>query len=624
MPNKEECVDIICSRCHESCHSNNVQVDCNGKTLCYDCADTQHVRICAACNKFKSLNNRWGFVIDLGKVCPTCLTKYKFCSICDRYDTELFDSPDERKICKHCLQCRVKVCAHCNKTVWEMGGISWDDVFYCERCVPEIFIDCNRCHNRFMMNTSHCENDTWYCAECYPVRDITIHPHSYKPTWNMCGANPTRLFFGVELEVECKDINKSLRVVGVEKGDRIIKHDGSIRHGFEIVSAPCTLRYHQRKFGWGKLCKALKTLKCTSDNKTCGLHVHMTKTFSKMEELRFSTFMYHHIDFLRVLSRRDENHFAQLPNDIWTRIQKRKEVKGERYELINWVNENTVEFRLPKGTLRPEVILATVEFCDAVIFYTRGKSLIQIKKEDIGDFLLWLFKSGKDNRRRYMHLIAFCMKYKAAIADPSKRNISKKRGRPVGSRNSNGDIFQAIYSSHPTIPYECSVTPDVIIPNPPAGLRRPGIEVPGISLAERALRATFAEQQANVLESMNPNEAVDYESLYRSVFIPPVIPSADARGQTFYAQLRAQLNGTIGINPPEQNEDGELVDSVSQDYERQLRSYFSGQGIRPAAEVFTAIPPEERARIFNETHRERAASGSYVISTAIESTLIND
>jgi hypothetical protein len=344
----------------------------------------------------------------------------------------------------------------------------------------EKLVSCEKC-DRLLLKTEMKIDDVThriYCATCYPVRNIIIHDHSYKPTWDMKGNKLTRLFFGVELEVECRDINDTLRVVNVEKGDRIVKHDGTISHGFEIVSAPCTIRYHQRRFGWYKLCKDLKKIKCTSDNKTCGLHVHMTKNFSKAEELRFSTFMYHHIDFLRVLSRRDENSYAQIPDDIWKRIWEKKEVRGERYEIVNWVNENTVEFRLPKGTLKPEIILATIEFCDAAIFYTRGKSLIQLKKEDITDFITWLCKSGRNNRAKYSHLISFISKNRAAIADPSKRHIKKKKGRPVGSRNRNGDI---VHTSSPdmvwrNVPSDGTVEPtgNQEVPGPyPPEERRP-------------------------------------------------------------------------------------------------------------------------------------------------------
>ena len=426
---------VKCPTCGKEVQESQRAKDTKGHVICIHCA--HGLKLCPKCHTFKSTKTgQWGNIIDIGMSCPKCVSTLSKCEMCGFFHETVTVEFDGRKICGKCKETYLTECNHCHKPQWLGDCAHVNDKIYCRSCLNRHFLQCSRCRNKFL-KTEMKEGEPnsngerrFYCALCYEVRHLIIHGHAYKPTWKNFGDNPTSIFFGVELEVECKDIDKTLKIVGIEKGDRIVKRDGSIRHGFEIVSYPCTLRYHQHGFNWSELCRNLKKVKCASDKTTtCGLHVHMTKLFSKIEELKFSWFMYANIEFLRTLSRRKENKYAQLPVKIWDRLTKNKEVRGERYEIVNWVNDNTVEFRLPKGTLNPDIILATVEFCDGVVHFIQRKSLIQLRKGNIQEFIGWI-TSNRTNRTRYAHLIKFCKKHSSIIKDPSKRVFKKIKQAP--------------------------------------------------------------------------------------------------------------------------------------------------------------------------------------------------
>src|SRR5690606_34675899 len=80
-------------------------------------------------------------------------------------------------------------------------------------------------------------------------------------------------------------------VQGFMGKDIIIKHDGSIGYGFEIVSAPATFEVHQEI--WERFFdKFLKSKKLrTSFN--CGMHIHINKSsLSLLQMGKFLNFIY--------------------------------------------------------------------------------------------------------------------------------------------------------------------------------------------------------------------------------------------------------------------------------------------------------------------------------------------
>ena len=85
-------------------------------------------------------------------------------------------------------------------------------------------------------------------------------------------------------------------------------------------------------------------------------------------------------------------------------IYKRKDELGhEKYVALNLCHENTVEFRLFKGTLKISTILAYIEFCDACVEFCRGESMVSIVNHK-RDKIWKKFASFVNSRNKYRNL----------------------------------------------------------------------------------------------------------------------------------------------------------------------------------------------------------------------------
>jgi len=87
-------------------------------------------------------------------------------------------------------------------------------------------------------------------------------------------------FFGVELEADHGN-EKDAAARDVTFGDlSYVKHDGSLTDdGIEIVTHPCSLRYHLEQFPWDEILSSLADYGFRShDTSTCGLHVHVSRS----------------------------------------------------------------------------------------------------------------------------------------------------------------------------------------------------------------------------------------------------------------------------------------------------------------------------------------------------------
>lgn len=183
-------------------------------------------------------------------------------------------------------------------------------------------------------------------------------------------------FFGVELEVESIDGDRQANAKAIS--DRVndpkllhrmfFENDGSLSHGFEMITQPMSLPAQRELFKFledKSLTRNLKSHNTTS----CGLHVHVSR--SNMTDLQIGKIVSFINDprnemFIRSVARRYASGFCQI---------KSKKVKdcrsGDRYEAVNLTNRNTIEFRLFRGSLKYEAVIAAVEFCNAIIEYTR-------------------------------------------------------------------------------------------------------------------------------------------------------------------------------------------------------------------------------------------------------------
>lgn len=281
--------------------------------------------------------------------------------------------------CPDCLSEKTVVCGKCGKHVENAPLKRVNSVSYCQECFEQKWVYCVKCGKRVSRSRAKNLNNTHYCASC-ASSVVKVENYSYKPTPIFCGVDSSR-YFGIEVETEGRESN--LYAEEIIGGSKIFyaKHDGSLNNGIEFVSHPCTLNYWREESKLDEFCKRAIGLGFNSHKTTsCGLHVHITKSTVEREAFeKVLLFLSNNWDDVVKFTRRKSssinrwaaNNLGDAPMiKTYTLAQKMKLVKeyfsGSRYVAVNETSK-TYEFRIFRGTLKPETILACIEFCDALI-----------------------------------------------------------------------------------------------------------------------------------------------------------------------------------------------------------------------------------------------------------------
>ena len=161
------------------------------------------------------------------------------------------------------------------------------------------------------------------------------------------------------------------------------KSDSSLDCGVELVThpiSPLVLMSEEGRALWADVCAAALAEGMRShDTRTCGLHVHVNRDFfgkgeaaRALAEYKLLTVADRFFEPLAIFSRRRRDRLDQwagrtcLPatRDGWLASARSasRVARCDRYRAVNTTNEHTVEFRLFRGTLKAETLLATFQF----------------------------------------------------------------------------------------------------------------------------------------------------------------------------------------------------------------------------------------------------------------------
>lgn len=284
-------------------------------------------------------------------------------------------------ICEICYHERLCTCTHCGATMWEEDDCSSnDDIILCRECYNYDYTTCHECGALICNDDAHYDNDdNAYCSECYDnLKEDVIHGYYFKPTPIFYGTGSR--YFGVELEIDdgghiASNAQQILDCANVSDEHIYIKSDGSLSDGMEIVTHPMTLDYHKNRMDWQAVTKKAIDLGYLSHKTTtCGLHVHVNRdSFSSdydEQEKAIGNVLYLVERFWQELlnfSRRTQYQlerwasrygYKEIPSDIYKHA---KSTCADRYKCINILNINTIEFRIFRGTLKYNTIIATLQ-----------------------------------------------------------------------------------------------------------------------------------------------------------------------------------------------------------------------------------------------------------------------
>jgi len=307
------------------------------------------------------------------------------CSMClrevAREDLYEFDG---ELLCHRCLEEETAICDRCGERIWRDDAECDNDYTLCEACYDHYYDRCECCGRIIHRDDSYTYGDDIYCETCYRQKQGSINDYSYKPEPIFYG-NRGR-FLGVELEIDGGGEIGSNATALLEIANRLdehmyCKHDGSLDDGLEMVTHPMTLDYHKSDMPWGEVLAKAKELGDVSHQAgTCGLHVHVNRssfgtTLAERDACiaRVLYFFEKHWEELLKFSRRTQRQLdrwaaryglKEHPKDILS------EAKGgqryNRYTCVNLTNDETIEFRMFRGTLKLNTLIATLQLVDRV------------------------------------------------------------------------------------------------------------------------------------------------------------------------------------------------------------------------------------------------------------------
>lgn len=309
-------------------------------------------------------------------------------------------------VCEDCRDCYAR-CDDCEELVHRDNVYHSDDnVTLCEDCFEARWLYCEDCGDLVHADDARYDSGSYYCEDCYNdnQRSDSIHEYSYKPTPAFYGGGDDGRHYGVELEVDGGDDRDALAYDLSNRDEIYCKYDGSLDCGVEIVTHPCTLDYHVNGIDWDGICDTARGYGFLShDTTTCGLHVHASRGLLgagfEEQELTLAKILLlfnRHWDKLARFSRRSESRLRRwaskpdvyvTPDDTLTEILDKANLakRYDRDSAVNCFPRDTVEFRLFRGTLKPDTILASIQLADTVIAYCKRMSVTQVLTSAWGD-----------------------------------------------------------------------------------------------------------------------------------------------------------------------------------------------------------------------------------------------
>jgi hypothetical protein len=288
------------------------------------------------------------------------------------------------------------------------GEWAYDENWVCRSCIDDNYVYSEN-RGTYVSHDDYDESEDEDNS-----RGIIGHYHESKGVLghipSKYDAKKPRILLGMELEVEVGDtyalddkaeeLYDNIKYVEDSKGNPhqycFIESDGSLNNGFEVVTGYTGLDVHTKQLEFFK--KPWRGVR-SHDTRTCGLHVHIDKKDVSLFHACKMVFFINDSNnqkLIKDIARRANADYAQIKNKKasyqWLKRARASRdplnyLNEERREALNFQNEKTIEFRLFKGTLRYETIMACLEFTYATWFFTRDTGVTNLTTPNFIDFI---------------------------------------------------------------------------------------------------------------------------------------------------------------------------------------------------------------------------------------------
>lgn len=363
---------------------------------------------------------------DGNYLCEDCRDDYVKCDDCGCFVHEdnatwVYDNRGyEIAVCQGCLDDNYFSCEDCGE--WHHNDdcyTTYNDHYICESCRDNDYVTCDDCGALV-----HCDDyyyserrDRYYCPNCWEddydcdgeITPYHDHDRSYLPCYNDYDKSVDMEDFeggyGFELEVDDGsnrgDCSNELYDL---LGDRAIyEEDGSLSDdGFEIITRPMTRRAMEA-MPLEDMIGILRSHGFKShDSGCCGLHIHTSRTLfgdtetERTENIAKIVLFYEMFwdDIVKVSRRKNFHYCSKLSETNNCESITTEEVakdfvdkKGHHNHFcsINLSNDDTVEFRIMRGTLKLSTLKATLDFTMTLVENCKNIPMDKIHQKS-----LWL------------------------------------------------------------------------------------------------------------------------------------------------------------------------------------------------------------------------------------------
>jgi hypothetical protein len=284
----------------------------------------------------------------------------------------------------------------------------------------EIMID-GSCYDSREVKVVRCQDCNVKCVDTETVdgicvdccgRDYRVHNYTHRVEETL-GFDRQKLksepYLGIEMEFQVDKRKAGRLYVGNTMfGHALMKDDGSITNGFELVSRPAGYTTHLARYD-----SFLTDLpEYIHPHKSCGMHVHISrKAFTYLGAGKLVEFMNRedNKDFVKLIAGRGTTNYQNRDNNYDKYTPYQQAVKDRyvgRYNFVNLNNKKTIELRIfatPANKLefniRMQFVKAMIEYCKPAIHSVSLEQQTYFKS-----FVTWLDNTKKDFKELHNYI----------------------------------------------------------------------------------------------------------------------------------------------------------------------------------------------------------------------------
>ena len=294
---------------------------------------------------------------------------------------------EDVSVFEHCQDC------HSLEYQDEMR-LAYEDYLVCQVCCDDNYTY-SEYRDTYVHYDDADDHDEWHDEE----GDEGVLPYDYNVMRDLIHTTapnervlPDTAYYGVELEVEKRSSATEDTASGVlgnfeydECKFALLKSDGSLSNGFEIVSCPGTINAH--RLYWEKFFKGshIKDLKGWSTD-TAGMHIHISR--SALRQLDVGKIL------VFINDTKNEsfvNHIAGRNAESWAKKSPKKIMdcveSSEKYSAVNTSHRNTIELRIFKSNLSKLGFFRVLEFVDALVHFVKQTSISKLQYADFLEYM---------------------------------------------------------------------------------------------------------------------------------------------------------------------------------------------------------------------------------------------